>query len=77
MVRKETTVSNIKHLTVKEFNKLYPVGTRVKYWPVRTQTDEFVEARTTTPAWQLYCGTNVVGLTVGAGGYCFDNIAVI
>ncbi len=77
MKKVKSKVSNINHLTVDEFNNLYPVGTEVRYWPCYTQPDEYIETLTTSPAWELCSGVNVVCLAHGAGGYCFDNIAVI
>ena len=70
-------VSNIENLTINQFNKLYPIGTKVKYYPIRSNPKKFVMAETTTPAWQLASGANVVGLNCGAGGYFFNNIEVI
>ena len=45
-------------MTAFEFNAKYPVGTRVRYWPVlpregeRAQYD-FTDTVTRTPAWEV------------------------
>lgn len=77
MRKSKSKVSNINNLTVEQFNKLYPPGTPVRYWPVYSIKNKFIETKTTSPAWVLGGGTKVVCLEIGAGGYCFDNIAVI
>lgn len=73
----KNNVSNINNLTIEQFNKLYPPGTEVKYYPVRSFKNEFILTTTTTPAWQLGHGAAVVGLAYGPGGYSFDNIEVL
>lgn len=70
-------VSNIENLSIKQFNRLYPVGTEVKYYPIRSNPKKFVLTKTTTLAWELGSGAKVVGLEYGAGGYFFNNIEVI
>lgn len=67
--------SNVNHLTAEEFNELFPIGTVVKYYPLRSQ-EHYTGGRTTTPAWTLGHGEVVVGLDVGAGGYSLDNIRI-
>ena len=70
-------ISNIENLTINQFNRLYPIGTKVKYYPIRSNPKKFIETQTTTPAWKLGSGAKVVGLGVGAGGYFFNNIFVV
>lgn len=73
----KNNVSNINNLTIEQFNKLYPLGTKVKYYPVRSFKNEFILTTITTTAWKLGHGAAVVGLACGAGGYSFDNIEVL
>lgn len=77
MRRTKSKVSNINNLTIEQFNKLYPIGTKVKYYPICTNRDDCLETETSSPAWELCSGTKVVCLKIGSGGYCFDNIEVI
>ena len=74
-MRQKSKVSNINHLSIDEFNKLYPVGTKVKYYPVYTQSD-FEITETDSEAYEL-CGQKMVSLKRGRGGYSFNNIEVI
>ena len=72
----KNNVSNINNLTIEQFNNLYPPGTEVKYFPIRSRK-RYIITSTTTPAWQLGHGAAVVGLACGVGGYSFDNIEVL
>lgn len=76
-MKNKSKVSNINHLSADEFNKLYPIGTKVKYFPIRTNPADFLEVETTSPAWELGSGAQVVCLSHGTGGYSFDNIEVL
>jgi len=76
MIKHKSKVSNIQNLTAEQFNKLYPVGTKVKYFPICTDETNYKEAVTTTPAWTLGHGEPVVSLSIGGGGYVFRNIFV-
>ena len=73
-MKTKSKVSNINHLSVEEFNKLYPIGTKVKYYPVYS-FPEFEITETDSKAYEM-CGMKMVSLTRGHGGYCFDNIFV-
>ena len=77
MRRIKSKISNINNLTIEQFNKLYPIGTKVNYYPIYTNADDYLETETTSPAWKLASGIKVVCLKIGSGGYCFDNIQVI
>lgn len=68
-------VSNINNLTIDQFNKFYPIGTVVKYYPIRSRADDFIITKTRSKAYEM-CGSKMVGLEHGSGGFCFDNIAV-
>lgn len=76
MRRKKNKVSNIKNLTVEQFNKLYPIGTTVKYYPCWSNEETFIITKTKSEAYD-FNGCKMVGLEGRAGGgYHFDNIAV-
>lgn len=69
--------SNVANLTAGQFNKLYDIGTKVRYYP-RKSKSSYIEGETTSPAWTLGdMKTVVVSLSVGTGGYTLDNIEVI
>ena len=75
-VKHRSKVSNCNNLTIEQFNKLYPIGTKVKYYPVCTIVDEWEEAKTDSEAYDMY-GMKMVSLERGRGGYCLDNIYVL
>ena len=62
-------------VTAEEFNKKYPIGTKVKYFPI-LGCKEVKECKTTSEAWNLGHNEPVVKLDIGAGGYYLSNIEV-
>jgi hypothetical protein len=62
-------------LNSQEFNNKYPVGIKVKYYPIYGHP-EFREGKTTTPAWELYSGASVVTTDIMGGGLFFRNLEV-
>ena len=60
-------------MTADEFNRRYPVGTRVRYWPGDT-TGPGVESRTRTPAWTIGDHTPVVSVEGYSGGIALTHI---
>lgn len=75
-MNKKSKVSNCNNLTIKQFNELYPIGTKVRYYPVKTITDTWEETKTDSKAYMLG-NMKMVSLDRGRGGYCLDNIFVI
>lgn len=63
-------------ITAEEFNKEYPIGTKVLYFPVYG-CQKYKMAKTTSKAWVLGDGTSVVKLNIGAGGYILRNIEIL
>lgn len=51
-MKTKSKVSNINHLSVEEFNKLYPIGTKVKYYPVYS-FPEFEITETDSKAYEM------------------------
>ena len=74
-MKRKSKVSNVNNLTIEQFNRLYPVGTKVRYYPISSVTDKWEESETTSKAYDFY-GTKMVGLTRGGGGFCLDNIFI-
>jgi hypothetical protein len=62
-------------MTAAEFNKRYPVGTLVRYFPVMGSS-EFTATATRTEAWDLSDGRAVVALVGLGGGKSLDCIVV-
>ena len=59
-------------MTAKVFNKLYPIGTKVKY---RNIADEpWITTETRSEAWDLGNGEPVVKIKGKAGGVCIDSL---
>ena len=61
--------------TVEEWNRIHPIGTEVKYFPILGQ-DYHVKTKTRSIAWET-CGSLVVCLAGRNGGYDLDHIEVI
>lgn len=51
----------------KEFNNAYPIGTKVKYYPI-IGGDKFIEAKTRSEAWELGSGHTIVKIDGRPGG---------
>lgn len=60
-------------LSADDFNRLYPVGTAVRYYPV-TGINKSRSTRTRTPAWTLGHGEPVVSVDGVSGGVSLRNI---
>lgn len=58
-------------LTAAEFNELYPVGTRVRFYPLRGEP-QFEESRTRSVAWALGHGDVVVLIEGRTGGVSIE-----
>lgn len=63
-------------MTAEEFNEKYPIGTKVRYYPIKKNTD-FVETQTRTPAWTLGCGNAVVSVVGIAGGVWLEHVEIM
>lgn len=63
-------------ISAEEFNKKFPVGTPVKYYPIQGR-ENFKTGKTTTPAWTLGSGVPVVTTDIMGGGLCLTHIEVI
>ena len=61
-------------VTADLFNETYPVGTRVRYWPLANDPKCF-DTETRTPAWTLGHGDAVVSLVGFSGGVALDHLA--
>lgn len=59
-----------------DFNKKYPPGSRVRFWP-GLKTVPALESTTRGPAWALPSGDAVVKVKGRTGGLALSNIEVI
>jgi hypothetical protein len=62
-------------MTAAQFNARYPVGTLVRYFPVKGQP-QFEATKTRSEAWELGGGQAVVALTGFSGGKSIDHLEV-
>ncbi len=66
-------------ITAEEFNKRFPIGIRVRYWPIRLYDGKLLgnplETKTTSEAWNL-CGTPCVRVEGKIGGVSLDHLEV-
>jgi hypothetical protein len=63
-------------LTASQWNELYPVGTDVRYWPIRDEP-ECRDSTTRSEAWELGHGEPVVKIKGQAGGVLLSHLIVI
>ena len=68
-------------MSSEEFNSRYPVGTVVRYWPLRRENGTFegapVVAPTRAPAWNVGSGTPVVAIEGKAGGVALHHLEIV
>jgi hypothetical protein len=62
-------------MTADEWNSMYQVGTKVRYYPV-ADLPEHVETRTRSEAWTLASGHPVVAVEGRAGGVSLQHLLV-
>ena len=60
-------------MNAKEFNRKYPVGSPVRYYPIAGEP-EFEETTTRSEAWTLGSGHVVVKIVGRAGGVSINHI---
>ena len=65
------------HHTADSWNAAYPVGTRVRYWPVWPPMDEYPPVDTVTRSAAYTTGRAVVLVTGIAGGVSIAHVGVI
>lgn len=63
-------------IDANEFNKKYPVGTPLKYYPIKGKKN-FILSKTRTPAWELGCNTPVVSIDEISGGVALTHIELL
>lgn len=63
-------------VTAAHWNERYPIGTRVRFTPVRGRP-ETEESRTRSEAWELGGGIPVVKIEGRTGGVALDHLEVI
>lgn len=63
-------------MNAEQWNREYPPGTPVRYWPLKNGRD-FIDTRTRSEAWELGHGETVVKLDGRTGGVCLSHIEVL
>jgi hypothetical protein len=68
-------------MSSEEFNSRYPVGTVVRYWPIRHENGKFegtpVVAPTRSAAWNVGSGTPVVAIEGKVGGLSLAHLEIV
>lgn len=63
-------------MTASEWNERNPVGTPVRYFPVKGEWDH-VDSETRSIAWDLYSGTPVVKIKGRVGGVALGHLLIL
>lgn len=63
-------------ITADAWNALCPEGTAVRYWPVRG-SDEYLDTKTRSRAWELGHGAPVVSIEGVTGGVLIEHLSVL
>lgn len=69
--------TTLKKMTADMFNRQYPVGTKIKYYPIVRLKDDYKTGVTTTPAWDMNSNTPLVTTDIMSGGLLLSHIEVI
>lgn len=64
-------------MTADEWNAQYPVGTRVRYWPIRGASDNYSDSRTRSAAWELDSGISIVSIEGRSGGVALSHLMAL
>lgn len=63
-------------MTATEWNDQFPIGTRVRYWPI-IGSPGYTDHETRSEAWELGHGIAVVSLTGKSGGMALSHLHVL
>lgn len=63
-------------MTVDEFNARYPVGSAMRYYPIRGEAGN-IETKTRSEAWALGHGEVVVKIEGRTGGCCISHMEAL
>lgn len=61
----------------EDFNRRVPVGTPVRYWPMRGEPSDYVDTVTRSEAWHCGDGTPVVKIEGQHSGVAIDHVRVL
>lgn len=64
-------------MTANEWNELYPVGTRVRYYSIMGETTPKLDTRTRSEAWELGHGAPIVKVEGVTGGVSLYHLWVL
>lgn len=64
-------------MTDTEWNRKYPVGTRVRYFPIMGELETHIDSVTRSEAWTLGHGAAVVKIVGTAGGVSLSHLTVL
>jgi hypothetical protein len=66
-------------MTAEEWNKKYPVGTKIRYYPIKGIPEydhQYRESKTRSIAWTLGSGHPIVKIEGLAGGVHLDHLEI-
>lgn len=63
-------------MMANEWNQKYPIGTKVRYFPIR-EGQEFKDTKTRSEAWELGHGALVVMIEGKSGGVSLDHLIIL
>lgn len=58
--------------TAEEFNQRVAIGTRVRFWPISSRRENFIDSKTRSEAWELGSGDVVVAIEGKSGGVSIE-----
>lgn len=67
-------------MTAEEWNKKYPIGTKVRYYPIKgipEYDNKYRDSVTRSEAWTLGHGTAIVKIVGTAGGVDLDHLKIL
>lgn len=63
-------------MNIEQAEKKFPIGTKVKYFPLLSDKTNFRVGTVRSIPWDL-CGSTVVKITGEAGGLCVEHLEVM
>jgi len=67
----------VNKIKAEDWNSKYPIGTKVRYWPIKGIEKEYIDTTTRSEAWELGHGEVIVKIVGRTGGCAISHMAVL
>lgn len=64
-------------MNIEQANNTFPIGTKVKYYPLVSNKENFTEHEVQSEPWELGHGDIVMKVSDKSGGVCIEHLEAI